>query len=1033
MLRTAGSHAVHVLMEAILGVVGLVAFVGCVVVWRLAQGPIDITALVQREQHRFPTGGTHISVGHAALAWEGFHDPDSKLDIRFANLTIANGFGALLANFPDGRVTLAVAPLLRGAILPGTIVLDGAAVTLQRGGDGALRLNVGSTAPPENTGSGELLQSLTNPQAIPALAQLRLVRLKHASVILHDATRALQWRADAADILLHRNTNGDVTGDATLDLAVGDAKARVVSHVALQQRGAYVTGSLVTPLSPSAIARAFPALAGLAVIDAPIMAGFSARFDAHMALREATLSVQAGAGLIHAGRGTVALRSATATLRTDGQSASAQDLRVALAPPVGAHAPAPILTGQGQVTRSEHGLHATFGLIVDRLAFADLPAYWPSGIGGGAQPWVTENITGGMAQNAVVNGTIEAAADGSGMRLSGLSGSLEGHDVTLHWLRPVPPIEHAEARLTIDGPDGLHIDVPRGKQGALSLSAGVVRITGVSSRDQFASINLRIDGALADALELLNHPRLKLLSRQPFSLQQPSGDATAKLSVTLPLDVHTTFDDIGINATAKLTDVHLRSVAVGRDLDSANLDLAVDPTQLTMNGDGRLGGVPARLSLLMDFRNGPPSQVTSQVTATGRASAAQMQAAWLPGGIVTAGSIGFDIAYALLRDASATVVLRLDGRDAAVSTPFGWSKPAGPAADAAARLQLSHDRLVGIDAIAASGPGLKLASHVEAQAGKIAALVLDDLQLGRTQARGRIGFPAAAEPRWRVMLRGTTLDVSSYLKQRDSDTESADDAARGPPWQADLAFDEVMLARDETLSPVVLQASSDGLHYTKLDLSAGGHGKPALVRATIRPAGSGRRLAIDATDAGAVLLAAGVADNIRGGRLQLDATFDDVAPHAPLAGTARLDEFRVTDAPAIGRLLKAMTFYGAVDLLRGPGLGFARAVVPFHWQQRVLHLDSARAFSASLGLTAQGDIDLRHRVANVTGTIVPAYFFNQLLGKIPVLGTLFSPEKGGGVFAARYSVRGPLRDPKVGVNPLSALTPGFLRNVFGLL
>ena len=85
----------------------------------------------------------------------------------------------------------------------------------------------------------------------------------------------------------------------------------------------------------------------------------------------------------------------------------------------------------------------------------------------------------------------------------------------------------------------------------------------------------------------------------------------------------------------------------------------------------------------------------------------------------------------------------------------------------------------------------------------------------------------------------------------------------------------------------------------------------------------------------------------------------------------------------------------------------------------------------SLGLTAQGDLDLRRRAANVTGTIVPAYFFNQLLGKIPLLGKLFSPETGGGVFAARYSVRGPLKDPKVGINPLSALTPGFLRGVFG--
>jgi hypothetical protein len=86
-----------------------------------------------------------------------------------------------------------------------------------------------------------------------------------------------------------------------------------------------------------------------------------------------------------------------------------------------------------------------------------------------------------------------------------------------------------------------------------------------------------------------------------------------------------------------------------------------------------------------------------------------------------------------------------------------------------------------------------------------------------------------------------------------------------------------------------------------------------------------------------------------------------------------------------------------------------------------------------LGITAQGALDLRHHTADITGTVVPAYFFNQLLGDLPLIGKIFSPEKGGGVFAARYSVRGKLSDPKVGVNPLSALTPGFLREGFGLL
>ena len=127
-----------------------------------------------------------------------------------------------------------------------------------------------------------------------------------------------------------------------------------------------------------------------------------------------------------------------------------------------------------------------------------------------------------------------------------------------------------------------------------------------------------------------------------------------------------------------------------------------------------------------------------------------------------------------------------------------------------------------------------------------------------------------------------------------------------------------------------------------------------------------------------------------------------------------------------------MTLYGLVEVMQGPGLGFSRLVAPFRLTDDALELTDARAFSPSLGLTVKGRLDLDAQRIDMQGTIVPAYFFNSLLGNIPLVGKLFSPERGGGVFAASYSMRGRLDDPEVSVNPLAALTPGFLRGLFGL-
>ncbi len=70
---------------------------------------------------------------------------------------------------------------------------------------------------------------------------------------------------------------------------------------------------------------------------------------------------------------------------------------------------------------------------------------------------------------------------------------------------------------------------------------------------------------------------------------------------------------------------------------------------------------------------------------------------------------------------------------------------------------------------------------------------------------------------------------------------------------------------------------------------------------------------------------------------------------------------------------------------------------------------------------------------DLTGVVVPAASTNRVLGNIPVLGQLLTGGEGQGLFAVTYDVAGPLDAPEVGVNPLSALAPGFLRGLFGRL
>ncbi|GAC1478827.1 MAG: hypothetical protein NVS2B11_02620 [Acetobacteraceae bacterium] len=222
-------------------------------------------------------------------------------------------------------------------------------------------------------------------------------------------------------------------------------------------------------------------------------------------------------------------------------------------------------------------------------------------------------------------------------------------------------------------------------------------------------------------------------------------------------------------------------------------------------------------------------------------------------------------------------------------------------------------------------------------------------------------------------------------------------------------------------------AEYDGRRLAMLDAQSTG---PERVHAVIAPRGTGRRVSARAADGGALLRALGVLDTVHGGSLALEAQYDDRFPDPPLAGTLDMSEFDINDAVVVGKLLQAATVYGVIDALRGRGVQFSRLNMPFRYAGEVLELGETRAFSVSLGLTAHGRIDVGRSTIDLHGTIVPAYALNSALGNIPLLGRLFSAERGGGLVAVNYAVQGRLADPNITVNPLSALTPGFLRGLF---
>ncbi len=1106
-MRRLSGQAARLLWRALHGAVtvaltvALLAGTGLgLLAWRLGRGPIALPWLSARIEAAADRqfAPDRLRLGQVALAWEGFHGGlGAPLDLRLTDVAVRNAAGRRLMAVPSAAVTLSLPALLRLRLVPRTVAIDRPRILLRRTARGTIGLAVGtappgapeagaapaaapspvahSAAPPAPGAAPQLdpaaiLAELARPPAgarepsrFGLLSELQRLLVRDANLEVVDRQLGAVWRAPHAFLDLARAPGGGVIGAARLGLSLGGKVADVTLTVQLPPGGqtAQVAARL-DRISPAALAGDAPGLAALTAVDAPVGGTVSFDLGADLRPRQIVLALDAGPGLVRVAGAAVPITAAELRAGGTQERVALHLLRLTL--PGAPGTPPTVLSLRGTLARADRTIMAALGLHFDQVAFARLPVFWPAGVARDARRWILENIPRGEARDGVFSFGLAMDADFSHVNLFEAAGTLRGTGLVVHWLRPVPPLIDGTAELRLHDPDRLDIAVTGGRQAGeagqpagLAVRDGTLRITGLAHHDQDMRIEARIAGPIPAALALLQEPRLGLLSRHPLPLTDPAGQVAARLSVAFPLLAKLRVAQVQVSATAQLAGVHLTRVVNGWNLDDGQFDLTAGTDGLTLSGNGRLGGFPARLGGQMDFRTGPPDQVQQRLTAATETTAAALAAAGVSTFGLVSGPVGVSTVLTERRDGQGTVAVDADITRARVAVaPLHWDKPAGQPARLRAELPLVHDRLEGAasivltapsDEVPATGARTALGGTASAGfvAGRLAQLHLTRLRLGRTEVSGEVDFPGVGQPII-VDLSGPALDLAARLAPRPaapasppaSSPKSAPAAApapappphRGPPWTLVAHIATVYLAGGETLTDLAATGSNDGFVWQRLHVDAkiGGPGRLTL---RIDPTAAGRSLLVHASNAGALAHGLDLPGALQGGTLAITGQFGP-GPVSTLAGTATLENFRLRDAPILARLLQAVTLYGVVELLRGPGLGVSRLVAPFRQRGGELTLTGARAFSASLGVTAQGTVDVDRNRIDLKGTIVPAYFFNALLGHVPLVGRLFSPERGGGVFAASYTVQGALKNPTVRVNPLTALTPGFLRGLFGL-
>jgi hypothetical protein len=556
---------------------------------------------------------------------------------------------------------------------------------------------------------------------------------------------------------------------------------------------------------------------------------------------------------------------------------------------------------------------------------------------------------------------------------------------------------------------------------------------GLATDPEITRVEVKLRGPLADAWGIVRHPRLKIFEKRPPPINDPTGTLeSATLKLVFPLIKTLDIEDIDIQAELEVRDLRIPRIAFNRDLERGIATVSLRNAGLTATGTGVLGTIEARIRQETDFRNGAPTDIVAREIISARADARQLAALGLDASPLLEGPVQLDLRNETRRNGQARLAVRADLRAATLNLePLAWTKPPGTAGSADAVVLMQSGAVTLIENFRVETPDALIRGRANEVRDNIPQRIeLTSASIGRSRFTGvlRPPFPRGAG-QWTIGLNGQVLDLAPVLARHEPAEPSTEESAAS---RLDVRFDRVLLPHGREVAGLEAQLQVNTLGVMQRAEIAARLAERGSFSVSITPAGQRRAVKITSDNGGELLRAFDVLQTIQGGKLTMSGHYDHSRPGATLSGDAVLEDFVVRDAPGLGKVLQAMTLYGLVDALRGPGLNFTRATIPFSLTPDALVLQDARAFSSSLGLTAKGRIDRRRDTVDMEGTIVPAYIFNTLLGRIPILGRLFSPEEGGGVFAVAYRMRGPLNDPQTSVNPLAALTPGFLRGIFGI-
>jgi uncharacterized protein YhdP len=650
---------------------------------------------------------------------------------------------------------------------------------------------------------------------------------------------------------------------------------------------------------------------------------------------------------------------------------------------------------------------------------------WPKAFSAGGRRWTLANVSDGVLDEATVQLALDLDPVAHSGTVQNAEGRLQYRDLTITYFKGLPPVRKVAGTASF-GNNMLEFVPTAGSLKGVKLTGGSLRVTNLGEPVELLTIDLGLAGPLQDVLEVLDQKPLQYAQAIGLDPAQVAGRTETQLHFKLPLLNDLKLEAVDYSAKSTIVGAKTGKVVLDRELTDGNFALDLAKTGARLKGTARFDNVPAKLDAAVTFHpKGGPHAVYRVGMSLDDEAQRRLGLDFAPERLK--GPIELEATYRSMTTNAGEATALLDLRDASLALPeAGWKKPPGQPGNVKIVLDLDNDKIARIRDIEINAPGLdgRLGAQLTADHKQIDRVDIRRLAVGDSMVSGTVARRAGGG--WRADIHAGRIDARHLIKDATGSTPSPLSA----PLAVNARIDRLVMGAQRELRQVnaELLRTAGTWQMGEIDgrlLS----GYP--VSLWFGEAGSSR-LTFRSDDLGATLKLLDIADNVVGGQLTIDGQLTETGGKRTLRAHVEGQNYTIARAPVLAKLLALPSLTGFASLLSGTGLPFSTLRGDFVYSGSQITIERVLAFGESLGITANGWIDIDRDRLELQGTVAPAYLINSILGNIPVIGQLLG---GGsqGLIAANYQLSGPMSDPAVAVNPLSALAPGILRQLFSPL